>query len=581
MSRHHPAALAALAAAVLAAVASPLARAADACDTTAGLRCMQVDVPLDRSGQSGGTVSLHVEVLPPAGVAKGVLFLVAGGPGQASTSAFGLDSKSALELYRFAFPGYTLVAYDGRGTGRSGFLDCRARDETDWARLAASCASSLGASRDFYTTADHVEDLEAVRAALGVDRIAIWGVSYGTKLALAYARAHPDHVERLLLDSVVGDAGGDPLDADVLRSLPLALGSLCAGGACRAATADPAGDVVALAQRLAAAPYRDLDVGEFLDLVVSSDLDPGLAAELPAAVHAALDGRWGPLLHLLVVQDAGESPVGAISFGLFLATVCGDGPFPWSADAPVAARPDALAAAVAALPPGALGPFGRWAAGFGNVRLCLGWPSRVAAATAAPLAGYPDVPVLALSGSLDMRTPTADAAAVVSQFPHGRLLVVPGVGHSVLTMDPSGCSLGAVRTWMRGGTPQSACGRVPAFVPPLAAFPAAPHGRLDAARTRDLAQRTIREAEAVWLTIGTSSRVVRVRGIAGGTVAASEKRLALDRYAIVPGVTVSGRVSVADYGPPVRFAGRVGVGGSAARHGHLVVAGSGVGRLVP
>ena len=45
--------------------------------------------------------------------------------------------------------------------------------------------------------------------------------------------------------------------------------------------------------------------------------------------------------------------------------------------------------------------------------------------------------MLALSGTFDMRTPTANAASVVSQFPQGHLLVVPGIGHSVLTTDPS------------------------------------------------------------------------------------------------------------------------------------------------
>jgi pimeloyl-ACP methyl ester carboxylesterase len=44
--------------------------------------------------------------------------------------------------------------------------------------------------------------MEAVRHALGVDRIALFGLSYGTKQALAYARAHPKNVDRMLLDSV-------------------------------------------------------------------------------------------------------------------------------------------------------------------------------------------------------------------------------------------------------------------------------------------------------------------------------------------------------------------------------------------
>src|SRR5262249_60099474 len=49
-----------------------------------GLECTTVNVPLDRSGATPGTVSLHVEELPAPGKPRGVLFFVAGGPGQAS-----------------------------------------------------------------------------------------------------------------------------------------------------------------------------------------------------------------------------------------------------------------------------------------------------------------------------------------------------------------------------------------------------------------------------------------------------------------------------------------------------------------
>ena len=51
--------------------------------------------------------------------------------------------------------------------------------------------------------------------ALGVQKLTLFGISYGTKLALAYARAHPDRVERMALDSVL-----DPDDADAFGLEP-------------------------------------------------------------------------------------------------------------------------------------------------------------------------------------------------------------------------------------------------------------------------------------------------------------------------------------------------------------------------
>src|SRR5260370_39338820 len=79
--------------------------------------CSEVVVPLDRTGVVPGTVTLHVEVVPSVGVSRGAIFLIAGGPGQGSAHVFGLGTPSVVADYRYLFPGYTLVAYDDRGTG--------------------------------------------------------------------------------------------------------------------------------------------------------------------------------------------------------------------------------------------------------------------------------------------------------------------------------------------------------------------------------------------------------------------------------------------------------------------------------
>ncbi len=60
--------------------------------------------------------------------------------------------------------------------------------------------------RDSFASIDTADDIEAVRRKLGVDKLAIYGVSYGTWVAQQYARRYPEHVERLILDSVVSPA---------------------------------------------------------------------------------------------------------------------------------------------------------------------------------------------------------------------------------------------------------------------------------------------------------------------------------------------------------------------------------------
>src|SRR6266446_9458919 len=127
-----------------------------------------------------------------------------------------LVSATAATDMQTMFPGYTLVAFDNRGTGKSCVIDCPGLQtstlttiEQD-AALARDCAAIIGPSRRFYATRDHAEDMESVRVALGVGRIGLFGVSYGTKLALAYALAHPSEVDRIVLDSVVAPTYPDP-----------------------------------------------------------------------------------------------------------------------------------------------------------------------------------------------------------------------------------------------------------------------------------------------------------------------------------------------------------------------------------
>ena len=564
------------------------------CTPGAQVLCSEVDVPLDPTGVVPGTVPIHVEEVPALGTPRGAMFLIAGGPGQGSSGAFDLGSQQSVSLYQSLFPGYTLVAYDDRGTGKSGLLDCPALQSASTSatenQQVAPCAASLGPARDFYTSVNHANDLEAVRVALGLGKIGLYGTSYGTKLALVYALAYPQNVERLLLDSVLPTQYPDPLAANVLSAMPATLARFCSNGSCAVATRDYAGDVAAVANALAAKPVsgRVLQVGgsfktvrlgglDFLSMVLDSDLNPGLATELPAIVHAARLGNPLPLLRVyqLDSQTSSESAPD-LSSALYAATDCHDGPFPWQPDTPTQDRPALVAATVAALPPGSLGPFGAWSAGFGDAAFCANWPSPAGGVVygAGPL---PDVPVLAVSGGYDMRTPTAGAASVAAQFPQGHVLVVPGVGHSVLGADISGCSQRAVRDWMLGGAVPASCPRPGAFVAVTPAYPATPTRALLPGQTLAIAVKTIKDAESVWLmTAGLSGSSASVPGVASGKLIEGGRTLTFVKYGIAPGVTLSGTLRLQKYGPPISLQGSLTVGGRFAATGLLGVLGSSV-----
>jgi pimeloyl-ACP methyl ester carboxylesterase len=555
-----------------------------------GVQCGTVVVPLDRRGTTAGTISLHVEVLPAQGFERGVIFLVAGGPGQPSSGSFDLADSGSAEYMRTIFPNYRLVAFDNRGTGKSGVIDCPALQrstglEIEQERvLVRECANLIGPTREFYATRDHAEDIEAVRTALGLARIGLYGVSYGTKLSLAYALAHPAAVDRLILDSVVPSTYPDPLERPVLREMGSTLNQYCAGGRCRGATSNYAADVAVVANRLEAKPVRGAIIGtngrsktvrmngeDLLGLIIDSDLNPGLAAELPAAVHAARGGYLRPLLRLFDYdQRASLFPSDDLSFGLNVATNCADGRFPWSPDTPVPARTALWEAAVAAEPASSFGLFGKWAARMGTASECLEWPSP---AGNAPLGGgpLPNVPVLVLNGGYDLRTPVANAVAVARLFPQGHLVVVPGVGHSVVGADLSFCALRVVREWLLGRSLPAAaqCPRVKPPVKILTAFPRS--ARRTAAATVALAAKTVREAEAAWAQAVFSGGDVAPAGLFGGRVAATPTGLRATRYSLVTGVRITGRITAKFAIPAFSFSGTVRVDGPRAVAGTLRV----------
>jgi len=311
---------------------------------------------------------------------------------------------------------------------------------------------------------------------------------------------------------------------------------------------------------------------DVLSVLVESDLNPGLAALLPATIHAASNGDRGALLRLhdLTTGSSTSSAV-QLSAGLNAATNCADGNFPWDKAAPVAERPAKLKAAVAAMPALRLGGFGPWAIDLGAASFCVKWPN-----PAAPIPGLgsgplPDVPVLAVTGGYDMRTPVSSARSVVASFPQGKLLVVPSVGHSTITADPSICALRAVRSWIDGNSVPASCARAPFIVAPVGAYPPKPRSTktLGPRVTFDLARRTVRDATALWVAT-TYGAGTPVGGLTSGSLTLGANRsFALKRYGIAPGIEVSGRLKAVGDGLPISFEGTMTLGGSRATRGTL------------
>jgi len=123
---------------------------------------------------------------------------IEGGPGFSTTA----DHSARTQLWRPLSARRDLLLVDLRGTGRSEPLDCPAfrRHILGYIARAARCAAQLGPARDAYDTSQSVQDLAAVLRALNVGRVDLYGDSYGSYAAQAFALRYPGKLRSLVLD---------------------------------------------------------------------------------------------------------------------------------------------------------------------------------------------------------------------------------------------------------------------------------------------------------------------------------------------------------------------------------------------
>ncbi|MFE7412959.1 alpha/beta fold hydrolase [Streptomyces laurentii] len=400
---------------------------AAACPGLTGYTCATLNVPLDHSGGVPGRLGLKVAMADNVRAPKGVLLFLTGGPGQPGVpfvERLGKKLEPVLKEYR-------LVMIDQRGTG-AGALQCPQLQEEmgssdltpPTARAVTDCAAAIGPERRHYSTNDTVADLESLRQALGVRKMTLDGVSYGTYTAERYALAHPRHVARLVLDSVVPQTGYDPMDRAALRAAPRVLTAACRATGC---ATDPAADLAEVVSRYGngADVIDALTTWEFVDPDYTAMID---------ALHQAANGDPAMLRDLIAgVREGGAASAEELSQGLHASTLCLDGRYPWGrSDTPVAGRQEALEKAGARLTPADYGPFdAATATGLGSMLSCLHWPRTPVPPLPSRQRSLPDVPVLLLGGDRDLSTPLEWLYDQKKLTPRARVVVVPGAAHSV------------------------------------------------------------------------------------------------------------------------------------------------------
>jgi pimeloyl-ACP methyl ester carboxylesterase len=421
---------------------APALRDSAPCPGVTGYTCSTLDVPLDRTGRRRGTLQLRVGASNDVKAPRGVLLVLSGGPGQPGLPILDRFVDKALAAEKGH---YRIVVFDQRGTG-AGALDCEALQQQmgasdlypPTAAAVRACGAKLGWRRRFYGTDDVVADIDLLRRALGADKIALDGISYGTYVGERYALAHPGHVSKLVLDSVVPHVGLSDLGVVEFRATARVLGSVC-GNRC--------------VSDLAAVVKRYHDGVDLLDaLTTDSIVDPTYKQvfDVPAALRAARRGNPTLLQSFVGAMHAGDqAPAAALDQGLHASALCADWRYPWGTSAaPLAGRAAALRRAASKLRPATLFPFDRaTATGNGFIRQCLPW----APTPPTPLdRGKIRVPTLLVNGNHDLSTPLEWAKQELARTTNGKLVVVPGAGHSTQSRSVSDVSRDAVAAFLLG-----------------------------------------------------------------------------------------------------------------------------------
>jgi pimeloyl-ACP methyl ester carboxylesterase len=228
--------------------------------TRLAARCGTWNVPEDRDHPEGRTIELRVAVVPAVSrePAPDPLVFLTGGPGQAATESY----VTIAPAFRRISKDRDILLVDQRGTGGSHALRCPETDASDLVLLdekevkpwVESCLASLDADPRFYTTSIAMRDLDDVRAALGYQRVDLYGLSYGTRAALTYLRMFPGRVRTVVLDGVVPPTAVLGLDVakDAQRALDILIARCEADPVCAKAFPDLGGDLDRLMVRLRA-----------------------------------------------------------------------------------------------------------------------------------------------------------------------------------------------------------------------------------------------------------------------------------------------------------------------------------------
>lgn len=438
---------------------APNIEGAEALDFPPEVRCGYLTVPEDRSEPDGRQIRVFVMRAPATSddPKPDPLVMFAGGPGGAGSFELSSKVEEGLNSDR------EVIFVDQRGTHHADPLfNCTESeqaindaisipflsDEATASDIAAleSCVSrwrDAGVDPGAYNTAENAADFADLRIALGIDEWNVYGVSYGSRLALSYLRDHPEGIRSVVLDSV------SPPNVNIAEdwwSAPASsfrgiFAACAAQPACATAYPNLEADFFATVNRLAQTPEVvqatdasgqpitvNIDPFPFLYAMIMAS-ERGDASGVPKMIDDMANGDTASTVEAMLALQTPDFFLGLGGWGLAMTIFCGE-------SANLTTEAAYLARSKEVLPEFPEVVFSVQPKQGRLFDQCPVWdvPAR-------PDLGEPavsDVDVLLMEGMFDAATAPAWVDAVTPHLANVQVVEFPFTGHDVL--DKSQCA---------------------------------------------------------------------------------------------------------------------------------------------
>lgn len=426
-----------------------------------GFQGAELQVPKDYRNPAAGELTLAMVRHRSTGTAReriGSLVYNPGGPGG---SGLGTMPEMWKALPAATQRAYDLVSWDPRGIGASsGLQGCPhvewslpAKGEVDWtavladnrAKVSAANTACVAANRDiapYMSTMNNVHDLDVIRRALGEQRLAFWGMSYGTRIGYAYAVTYPDRVGRIVLDGVTSprssiasffagyNSGADTALTLFFQQYPAGLRNYLS------AFASLSQQPIVLA---GGRQFTRWDLGGLMDTYAQWEENYQVLADYLAAIMTAINGS-GKAQQQALTKVASAPPLPQIPATGAAIITCQD-----YADRPSVAEQDALAARARLV-----APITGWLRALETVAACEGIdlaPDPVPTTFPA----NSTTRMLLLGATLDAQTPYVWTTEMATAFRVSRTVTYVGSKHITFGHIGSACVNGHVERFLLQG----------------------------------------------------------------------------------------------------------------------------------